>query len=218
MCLSILPHNDVQKAVALCFAEIISKNGKLRGETPYAYAFCRYAFGASKPTRSKLLILAASSYDNVPEIMRKLDLFLRSNGQRQYCVDDYYAKRMFPSLDNKIENRQENHINMVMERRCKIDTKRSEIKLAERTIELKKLKSEVLTLDKSKLCQWVREREDEVNKTDLIACLNLWFDKNISGNWSFYDLYHSMNPSRIALDLSWEDEEIATNEPDDYFF
>lgn len=218
MSTSIVPFDPVQKAVALSFAELIRKKGNFRGDFPYAYAFYRHAFGVSKPKRSDLLNLSYSSYDTVPEMMRKLDLFLRTNGERSYLVDPYYAKRMFPSLENKNEIRQENHIDMILERRSKIKTKRSEKKLAERTVGLEKLKSEVLKLDKSSLCEWIREKEDEVNEFDLVACLKIWYEKNVNGNWGFDDLYRSMSPSRIALDLSFEDEAVANTDPDEYFF
>jgi protein phosphatase len=53
--------------------------------------------GKSKPKKQDLLFLAECRTDTVPVIMRKLDLFLESNGERRYLVDSFFANSAFPS-------------------------------------------------------------------------------------------------------------------------
>lgn len=199
--LAVIPFESIQRSVALCFAEVLAKGNRLRGDTPYANAFCRHAFGKSRPNRLTLLTIAESSYDSVPEIMRKLDLFLRSNGERRYLVDSYFAHKAFPSLNLKLENRLDNKIDMLLERDSKISDKAQgrERKQFENTL------NEMMSIDKSQLPNWVRENESELPERELINCLSHWFNANVVSSWGFDDLYHGMKASRIALDLSFND-------------
>ncbi|GAM71712.1 hypothetical protein JCM19236_6295 [Vibrio sp. JCM 19236] len=153
--LALLPTEPAQKAVAIAFAEVIKKE-KLRGETPYANAFCRAYFGKSRPAKAYLLVVADSSSDTVPQIMSKLDRFLESNGEKRYLVNWYFANCAFPSKSISTEARFTNHTEMLVTRNNKIADK--EAKLRQAYLESKNLESS-MSLKRIYLLGWPMKKK-----------------------------------------------------------
>ncbi|MFA0356902.1 hypothetical protein AB4525_08285 [Vibrio breoganii] len=197
--LALLPTEPAQKAVALAFAEVIKKEGRARGETPYANAFCRAYFGKSRPAKSYLLVVVDSSSDTVPVIMRKLDRFLESNGEKRYLVNWYFANCAFPSKSTNTESRFTNHTEMLVTRNNKIADK--EAKLRQAYLESKK--SRILNVSQKDLPAWVSDEEENLTELELNQCLRHWFNEHDKSDYKFYDLYYGYTASRIALDLSF---------------
>lgn len=198
---SVLPHDALPKAVALTYAEIIRKGNAARSETPYANAFCRFAFGKSRPNKSQLKTIAASSCDTVPQVMCKLDRFLASNGEDRYLVSSYFADQAFPSKAVNRETRSDNHIAMTIERNEHIRAKASNAQhvLFEQSLH------QIESVAHNALPEWVRNHEDDLSEHELKSCLQHWYSQNRCSHWSFYDLYNDMSASRTALDLSFDD-------------
>lgn len=198
---SLLPFEPLPKAVAITYAEIIKKGTKVRGDTPYANAFCRVIFGKSRPNKSQLSTIAESSFDTVPQIMSKLDRFLESNGEARYLVRSYFADQAFPCKAVNRETRSNSHIDMLMQRRVNIQTKISDAR--KRQLDIKK--AEIEQLQRKALSKWVSNNEETLNELELKSCLRHWYSRNDNSNWSFHDLYNEMSASRIALDLGFDD-------------
>ncbi|ELA9367435.1 plasmid SOS inhibition protein A [Vibrio parahaemolyticus] len=198
---SLLPFEPIPRAVALTYAEIIKKGSSLRGNTPYANAFCRLLFGKSRPNKSQLSTIRESSSDTVPEIMNKLDRFLSSHGESRYLVCSYFADQAFPSKAVNRETRSGNHIDMLMQRSSNIQAKVNDAQQKQ----LENKKSEIEKLNRKALSGWLSDNDESLNEFELKACLRHWYSINDDSNWSFHDLYSEMSASRIALDLSFDD-------------
>lgn len=199
--MSLVPHEKTARSVALCFAEIIKKNGKLRGATPLANSFCRHYFGKSRPKKMQLLSLAECSLDNVPMIMDKLDRFLRSNGEKRYLVSWYFANCAFPSKAVNADTRLNNHCEMMSQRSAKISDKQD--REHAQFIEIKK--TEILAIAHRNLPEWIADESDHLSEFELNQCLQNWYKTHDTSDYRFSDLYCGMSASRIALDLSFDD-------------
>ena len=126
-----------------------------RSETPYANFFCRIHMGNSKPKKQDLLFLAECRTDTVPIIMRKLDLFLESNGERRYLVDSAFANSAFPSKALNNESRFESHITLVNQRDNNIQTKNNKA----REMRVESIKERILGIQNRDLPAWISDNK-----------------------------------------------------------
>lgn len=194
----LLPFDELPRAVALTYAELLSKQS-VRGETPYANAFCRIVFGKSRPTKQQLFLIAECRSDTIPVIMRKLDFFLYSNGDRRYLVNSDFARKAFPSKLVSDEARFEGHYEMIAQRHNNITNK----ELKAHTEQLAQSKQQILSVQNRSLPTWVSDNEN-LSEVELKQCLNHWYKHHNTSNWMFNELYSEMSASRIALDLSFD--------------
>ncbi|GMQ49688.1 hypothetical protein [Vibrio sp. 10N] len=196
--LALLPANNFQRAVALTYTDMAHRTP--RGATPFANSFCRHYFGY-KPRRQELLVIADNRSDKVPEIMHKLDRFLRSNGQQRYLVSTYFADQAFPSIATSARSRSENHMGMRIERDNKIYAKAT----LDRQSKLNQMKTDMLSLSPKDLPEFISNNDTQWHEYELKQCLKTWYNANVSNGWRFDDLYSELSASRTALDLSFGD-------------
>ena len=198
-----IPHNSTQQAVALSIADVLKarqSNRKL-SEYPYALAFFKRYFGVRTPRRSQLLSLSAYHSANIKDITKAIEIFIRTNGQIGYTINPHIKFEAFPSLKNAKETKFSNRYDMHSQCNEKIQIKQKD---AHQALLDEKLAA-LMTMSNKQLSGWVAENEEHFNKFELFDCLMCWFKQHKKSNWTFYDLYHGIEPSKIAYDLSFDD-------------
>lgn len=201
--LSLVPVELEQRAVSIAFAEVIRKNkhGKKLAELPYATEFCRAYFNTPRPSKRQLSGIVEYSGTSIPEILKRLDLFLRSNGSRRYLLSRSFTQKAFPCLHTQEITRSDNRVNLEICQSNNISDKLTTYKTETKSQKI----AEITKLGNKELGRWVRENEGVLSEYDLVDGLREWFKSNNSDPFEFNYLYQDMTASRIAYDLSFDE-------------
>lgn len=200
--MNVIPYNLIQRAVAQSMAEVLSKQSQSKrlAEYPYAVAFFSAYLGTRSPTKEQIKCFSDSYHDSKPDIIRKIDRLIASNGTLRYGVDRFFRLTAFPSLRALEDVRADNHISMVLER----DERIRERQLNQRNELVSGWLESILSLDNKALGAWVSDNEERLTELELKLGLKLWYQHSIKSDYSFNDLYSMTSPSAIAYDLSFD--------------